>query len=44
MGTDMEDIVTFCEGTCRKRCHLRVPEEKSDEEVKSCSSGLKARR
>ena len=25
MGTDMEEIVAFCEGACRKRCHLRVP-------------------
>ena len=38
MGTDMEDIVTFFEGKCRKRCHLRLPAEESDE-VKSCSSG-----
>ena len=22
MGTDMEDNVTFCEGTFRKQCHL----------------------
>ena len=43
MGTDMEDIVTFCEGACRKRCHLRVPAEESDE-VTSCSSGSKTRR
>ena len=46
MGTfnDMEDIVSFCEGVCRPRCHLRVPAEESDEEVTSCSSGSKARR
>ena len=36
---DMEDIVSFREGVCRKRCHLRVPAEESDEEVTSCSSG-----
>ena len=42
-GTDMEDIVTFCEGSCGKRCHLRVPAEESDE-VTSCSSGSKTRR
>ena len=42
-GADMEDIVTFCEGSCGKRCHLRVPAEESDE-VKSCSSGSKTRR
>ena len=24
---DMEDIVSFCEGVCRKRYHLRVPAE-----------------
>ena len=39
----MEDIVTFCEGSCGKRCHLRVPAEES-EEVKSCSSGSNTRR
>ena len=38
----MEDIVIFCEGVCRERCHLRVPAEESDEEVTSCSSGSKA--
>ena len=43
MGTDMEDIVAFCEGSCRKRCHLRVPAEESDE-VTSCSIGSKTRR
>ena len=44
MGTvdDMEDIVFFCEGVCRKRCHLRVPAEESDEGVTGCSSGSKA--
>ena len=42
MGADMEDIVTFCEGSCGKRCHLRVPAEESDE-VTSCSSGSKTR-
>ena len=42
MGTvnDMADIVTFCEGACRKQCHLRLPPEASDEQVTSCSSGL----
>ena len=25
VGTDMDDIVTFCEGSCGKLCHLRVP-------------------
>ena len=44
MGTDMEDIVTLCEGACGKRCHLRVPAEASDEEVMSCRLGSKARR
>ena len=46
MGTadDMEDIVSFCEGACCKRCHLRVPAEESDEEVTSCSSGTRAQR
>ena len=39
----MEDIVTFCEGSCGNRCHLRVPAEESDE-VTSCSSGSKTRR
>ena len=39
----MEDIVTFCEGSCGKRCHLGVPEEESDQ-VTSCSSGSKTRR
>ena len=42
-GADMEDIVTFCEGSCGKRCHLRVPAEESDK-VTSCSSGSKTRR
>ena len=42
-GTDMEDFVTFCEGSCGKCCHLRVPAEESDE-VTSCSSGSKTRR
>ena len=41
-GTDMEDIVTFCEGSCGKCCHLRVPAEELDE-VTSCSSGSKTR-
>ena len=39
----MEHIVTFCEGSCGKRCHLGVPAEVSDE-VTSCSSGSKTRR
>ena len=43
VGADMEDIVIFCEGSCGKRCHLRVPAKESDE-VMSCSSGSKARR
>ena len=43
MGTDMEDIVTFCEGACQKRCHLRVPVEELNQ-VTSCSSGSKTRR
>ena len=43
VGTDMEDIITLCEGSCRKRCHLRVPAEESDEET-SCSSSSKTRR
>ena len=42
-GTDMEDIVAFCEEACRKRCHLRVPAEESDE-VTSCCSGSKTGR
>ena len=40
---DMEDIVSFCEGACQKRCHLQVPGEESDKEVTSWSSGSKAR-
>ena len=46
MGTvdDMEDIVSFREGVCQKRCYLCVPAEKSEEEVTSCSSGSEARR
>ena len=40
---DMEDIVTFCEGSCGKCCHLRVPAEESDK-VTSGSSGSKTRR
>ena len=43
VGTVMEDIVTFCEGSCAKCCHLRVPAKESDE-VTSCSSGSKTRR
>ena len=43
VGADMEDIVTFSEGSCGKRCHLRVPAEESDE-VTSCSSDSKTRR
>ena len=39
----MEDILIFCEGSCGKSCHLRVPAEESDE-VTSCSSGSKTRR
>ena len=27
VGTDMEDMVTFCEGSCGKCCHHRVPAE-----------------
>ena len=42
-GADMEDIVRFCEGSCGKRCHLRVPAEESDR-VTSCSSGSETRR
>ena len=42
-GADMEDIVTFCEGSCGKRCNLRVPAEEADE-VTSWSSGSKTRR
>ena len=41
---DMEDIVSVCERIRRKLCHLRVPAEDSDEEVRSCSTGSKARR
>ena len=44
MGTNMEDIVTFCEGACRKRCHLRVSAEESEQEEASCSSGSKTQR
>ena len=40
---DIENIVSFCEYVCRKRCHLRVPAEYSDEEVTRCSSGSKVR-
>ena len=43
MSTNMEDIVTFCEGSCRKQCHVRVPAKKSDE-VTSCSSSSTTRR
>ena len=43
VGTDMEDIVTLCEGSCGKRVHLRVRLEESDE-VTSCTSGSKTRR
>ena len=39
----MEDIITFCEGSCGKHCHLREPAGKWDE-VTSCSSGSKNRR
>ena len=42
-GADMEDIVTFCEGSCGNRCHLQLPAEELNE-VKSCSSGSKTRR
>ena len=42
-GADMEDSATFCEGSCGKRCHLRVPAEESDE-VTSCSSGSRTSR
>ena len=44
MGTNMEDIVTSCEGTCRKRCHPRVPAEESHKEVTSSISASKAGR
>ena len=43
VGTDMEDIVIFCEGSCGKRCLLWVPAEESDEAT-SCSSAAKTRR
>ena len=43
MGTDVEDIVTFCEETCQQRCHLRVPAEELDEDT-SCGSASKTRR
>ena len=43
VGTDMEYIVAFCEGSCGKSCHLRVPAQESDE-VTSCSSGSNTRR
>ena len=43
VGTDVEDIATFYEGSRGKRCHLRVPAEESDE-VTSCSSGSRTRR
>ena len=43
VGTELQDIVTFCEGSCGKRCHLRVPEEESDE-VTSCGSCSETRR
>ena len=42
VGTDMEDIVTFPEGSCGKCCHLRVPAEELDD-VTSCSNGLETR-
>ena len=42
VGTYIEDIVTFCEGSCGKRCHLRVPAEEWDE-ITSCSSASKTR-
>ena len=44
MGTDMEDILTSCEGTCQKPCHLPVPAQALDEDVTSCSSGSRTRR
>ena len=43
IGTDMEAIVTFCEGACPKRCHLRVVVEESDK-VTSCSTGSRPQR
>ena len=43
VGTDMEDILTFCEGSSAKRCHLRVPAEGSDD-VTSCSGGSRTGR
>ena len=42
-GTDMQDIFSFCEASCGRRCHLRVPAEEWDE-VTSCSSSSKTRR
>ena len=42
-GTDMEDMVTFCEGSCGKGRHLQVPAEESGE-VTSCSSSSMTRR
>ena len=39
-GTNMEDIVIFCEGSCRKHCHSRVPVE---ENGMRCSSGSNTR-
>ena len=42
-GADTEDIFTFCEGSCGKPYHLRVPAEESDE-FTSCSSGSKTER
>ena len=38
----MVDIVTFCEGSCGERCHLRVPAEESDK-FTGCSDGSKTR-
>ena len=43
MGTDMQDIVSFCEGKCRKQCHLQAPAGESGE-VTSCNNGSKSRR
>ena len=37
VGADMEDIGTFCGGSCGKRCHL-------SDGVTKCSSGSKTRR
>ena len=43
MGTNMEEMLTFCEGSCQKRCHRRLHAEESEEGT-SCSSSSKTRR